>query len=59
MEKEKINVIDYEQLLKVCEQLGIDTKDENNIFNKEDDLDFESLIHLIYKRQFNYKIFIF
>ena len=37
VEKEKINitnVIDYEQLLKVCEQLGIDTKDENNIFNK-------------------------
>ena len=58
VEKEKINitnVIDYEQLIKVCEQLGIETKDENNILNKEDDLNFESLIHLIYKQQFNYK----
>ena len=57
-EKEKINitnVIEYEQLIKVCEQLGIDIKNENNIFNKEDDLSFESLIHLIYKQQFHYK----
>ena len=58
-EKEKINitnVIEYEQLIRVCEQLGINTKDENNIFNKDEDFNYESLIHLIYKQRFNYKI---
>ena len=58
-EKEKINitnVIEYEQLIRVCEQLGIDTKNENYIFDKDEEYNFETLIHLIYKQQFNYKI---
>ena len=58
-EKEKIsitNVIEYEQLIRVCEQLGINTKNENNIFDKEEEYNFETLIHLIYKQQFHYKI---
>ena len=57
-EKEKINitnVIEYEQLIRVCEQLGMNVKDQNNILNEETELNFESLIHLIYKQQFNYK----
>ena len=62
-EKEKINitnVIEYEQLIKVCEELGINTKNENNnlikgIRNKEEDLNYEELIHLIFnKQQLNY-----
>ena len=58
-EKEKINitnVIEYEQLIRVCEELGINTKSENNIINnEEEELNFETLIHLIYKQQINYK----
>ena len=58
-EKEKINitnVIEYEQLIRVCEELGINTKNENNIINnEEEELNFETLIHLIYKQQINYK----
>ena len=58
-EKEKINitnVIEYEQLIRVCEELGINTKNQNTIINKEDEeeLNYESLIHLIYKQQFCY-----
>ena len=56
-EKEKINitnVIEYEQLIRVCEELGINTKNQNIIINKEDEeeLNFESLIQVIYKQQF-------
>lgn len=65
-EKEKINItnaIEYEQLIRVCEELGISTKNENNflINNKsvkeEDEIkSFEELIHLIFtKQQLNYK----
>ena len=58
-EKEKINitnVIEYEQLIRVCEELGINTKSENNIINnEEEELNFETLIHLIYKQQINYE----
>ena len=58
-EKEKINitnVIEYEQLIRVCEELGINTKNENNIINnEEEELNFETLIHLIYKQQINYE----
>lgn len=50
------NVIEYEQLIRVCEQLGINTKNENYIFDKDEEYNFETLIHLIYKQQFNYKI---
>ena len=64
-EKEKINIsniIEYEQLIKVCDELGINTKKERNILinddedDKEDDLNYESLIHLIFiKQQLKYK----
>ena len=62
-DKEKINIsniIEYEQLIKVCEELGINIKQEKNILindnNKEDDLNFESLIHLIFiKQQLKYQ----
>ena len=62
-EKEKINitnVIEYEQLIRVCEELGINTKKENNIIynnNKdEEDYNFETLIHMIFnKQQLKYK----
>ena len=58
-DKEKINIsniIEYEQLIKVCDELGINTKKENNILtndenSKEDDLNFETLIHLIFINQ--------
>ena len=65
-DKEKINIsniIEYEQLIKVCDELGINTKKEKNILindehnSEEEDLNFESLIHLIFiKQQLNYKM---
>ena len=64
-DKEKINIsniIEYEQLIKVCNELGINTKKEKNyLINEdnnleEDDLSFEALIHLIFiKQQLKYK----
>ena len=65
-EKEKINItnaIEYEQLIRVCEELGISIKNENNLlinnkFPKEEEQikSFEELIHLIFtKQQLNYK----
>ena len=56
-EREKINitnVIEFEQLIRVCEELGINPKNENYILNNEEEMTFESLIHLIYKQQFDY-----
>ena len=56
-EKEKINItntIEFEQLNRVCEELGINTKNENNILINQEELNFEELIHLIYKQQINY-----
>ena len=63
-DKEKINIsniIEYEQLIKVCDELGIKTKKEKNYLidnenDKEENLNFESLIHLIFvKQQMKYK----
>ena len=64
-DKEKINIsniIEYEQLIKVCDELGINTKKEKNILindahdSEDEDLNFESLIHLIFiKQQLQYK----
>ena len=61
-DKEKINIsniIEYEQLIKVCNELGINTKKEKNILinDEEENLNFESLIHLIFiKQQLEYKV---
>ena len=63
-DKEKINIsniIEYEQVIKICEELGINTKKEKNVLindedDKEENLDFETLIHLIFiKQQLKYK----
>lgn len=65
-EKEKINItnaIEYEQLIRVCEELGISIKNENNFLINNKSLkeeekikSFEELIHLIFtKQQLNYK----
>ena len=63
-DKEKINIsniIEYEQVIKICEELGINTKKEKNVLindesDKEENLNFETLIHLIFiKQQLKYK----
>ena len=64
-DKEKINIsniIEYEQLIKVCHELGINPQKEKNCLlnidnndEEEEDYNFESLIHLIFvKQQLNY-----